>query len=551
MAISISGLQRKRKVFVSSTREGMEALRRDIIDGILSAQQIPVAMEHFVRGAAGQVVSDHVEGQIRACDIFIIMVADSLGTSHVDNEAIPYVKKELEIARSAGLQIIPVILEKLGLNESLESLRKSGFDDKARLIEELWHEAQRNKDGKTLGAITFRKDERRQRDSLCDSICLAVTRACSLLQDRGGGWVEANVVETLLGAAPRGDSYNPFFHDLVERLGQYGKLTSRISRRANLKNRVAEHFWSQYLLAVLTKTDTIFFESGSSTAYVSREFVKTLDNNRLVEPVVEFAKRARILTNNLVAFQELTLGESAWGWKQVEIFPPGPFKEPYGVSYGPIAQKIMEPPSPKDGAARPDYRFISKKVQEDALSELCKQFSEAIGATGLVLMAASGVDIRPIMRADEDYQSPQRHSAPPHEVRLETKNGETSNRPERTPFPGPHTGSFYNMLVKRALLKQSCPKVLFLDEYKWDLDFIPGACFAVCDGDFPWSEVVGGTPLAIAVGASSRTRLDEIERELVRLRFSDVYRTHPADGEETPAYSLIAANQLFTEQMGR
>ena len=58
----------------------------------------------------------------------------------------------------------------------------------------------------------------------------------------------------------------------------------------------------------------------------------------------------------------------------------------------------------------------------------------------------------------------------------------------KSPFQGPHVGSYHNRLFKRAILSNSQyhPVILFLDEDKVPSAFIPGKCYSVCDPDFSW-----------------------------------------------------------------
>jgi hypothetical protein len=105
-------------------------------------------------------------------------------------------------------------------------------------------------------------------------------------------------------------------------------------------------------------------------------------------------------------------------------------------------------------------------------------------------------------------------------------------------------------MLKRSLLNQDCPKVIFLDEYKWDLDFIVDNCFSVCDRLFPWKDCITNTPLAFAMASSTRARQQTMSSQLRHLGFDIIAESSPKQGEnQSSTYVIIGANNIFQHRL--
>jgi hypothetical protein len=188
----------------------------------------------------------------------------------------------------------------------------------------------------------------------------------------------------------------------------------------------------------------------------------------------------------------------------IQLMPYGPFSADYGATYGRLksTRKMNSPMSSAEPRVLPDDAAREIETLGAALKRL-------FARTGLVLMATSGIEIDP-----------------------------------NAAFPGPHVGSPYNMLLKRCLLQLPCPKVMFLDDKKWDYSFQYNRCHPVCDSQFTWDHVKRETPLAIALAAQDKGRRDELKESLREHGFMHQEVREVFLGEEG-VWPIIAANECF------
>jgi hypothetical protein len=120
-----------------------------------------------------------------------------------------------------------------------------------------------------------------------------------------------------------------------------------------------------------------------------------------------------------------------------------------------------------------------------------------------------------------------------------------------SPFYGPHVGSYYNMLFKRALLGAKCPTVLFLDDEKLlENPFKEDFCYPVCDGQGPlsWAELCHQSPLAIALGCATEDSRRKSAELLTSMGLTEIKKNEkPSDDG---AWPIIASNKAFFELWG-
>ena len=254
-----------------------------------------------------------------------------------------------------------------------------------------------------------------------------------------------------------------------------------------------QYFLDQYLGRMIDSgIRKIFFESGSSIAYLSKAFIDRLNKQEFLS--IE-ADNLYIQTNNILTFLDFILFERV----RVELFPYGPPEPKYGATFGPLTKApVWEPPR--------DLRRLKSSATKfvDEIREYIKQRYEN---SGILLTATSGVEISP-----------------------------------KSKFPGPHTGSYYNKLFKRAILTSNCPSVMFLDESKISREFEIGLCYSIFDKDVTWQKFCEKAPLAFAVAAKSEEKINEIEELLKPLGFTNIEK---APNSDKTIWNIIASNQLF------
>jgi len=320
-----------------------------------------------------------------------------------------------------------------------------------------------------------------------------------------GGWVHSSSYENISSqiAFAREVSNNPFFKRYAKRFSFFDKLSQRTEIQSDLKESIAKYFWEQYMPEIeRKKIDSIYFESGSSIAYLSNQFLQYLKEEEWFYDS-NLHKNIRIRTNNLLSYFDFRLADSSWKPINVSLMPYGAFSRDYGGTYGDLKKAVKQPPPADENE---DYILLDGtiKIAEELTKDLGLQFNKS----GIILMTASGVDIRKNFK-----------------------------------FNGPHVGSFYNMLLKRCLLKLPCPKIMFLDESKWNYNFIFDNCHPIYDPG-SWDKLKRETPLAIALSCSSKDKRNKISSSIAENGFE-----HQQCSELKPglkgSWSIIAGNEMF------
>lgn len=286
--------------------------------------------------------------------------------------------------------------------------------------------------------------------------------------------------------------HNPFWRRFAQIANQWATFDWRFKLNLPLKRAAAEFFLDRYMpLLIDGRVQRTFFESGSSTAVLSEAYAARLGqmNRKLLEGTL-------VETNNIISYMEFILQQ----YTRVALFPAGHPDRKYGGTFGDLNQL-------------PIPHLQIPKLSDDAhdqMDSLRDHFSDQYKDVGIIFGAVSGIDL-------------------------------TSG----TDLVGPHTGSFHNMLFKRALLESGAPVVLLVDEDKLPRPAIPGQCFLVCDQDFSWPFACRNMPIALACAFRSERRAKEIIEQLKDFSLDHVEPSRPG---EAP-WSFVISNRLFQAQV--
>jgi hypothetical protein len=253
----------------------------------------------------------------------------------------------------------------------------------------------------------------------------------------------------------------------------------------------------------------LFFESGSSIAYASHEFIEQVKKQTWFTQT-GMHRRLAVRTNNILTYVDFLIRDPSWQPMDVRVMPSGPFSDDYGGTYGVLDSVYRQSAPTRSDPVRKRLPADTQAIVNQVVTEL----SEELTDDGLVLMTASGLDTRP----------------------------ESSD----SPYPGPHVGSYPNMLLKRCLLSLPCPKVIFLHPEKWGFEFLWSNCHAVCDASFPWEAARSTSPLAIALATDTQDRQHAIAEDFRRHGFPHIDLEAAKAGYDGP-WSVIASNQPFEE----
>lgn len=285
---------------------------------------------------------------------------------------------------------------------------------------------------------------------------------------------------------------NPFLRRIDSRLIQWATLNDRFNANPILKHVSADFFLDQYLdLLLQARLARIFVESGSSTAIFSE-----LLTGRVRDP--RWLDGTRIETNNFVSYLDFILSEIP----QVTLYPPGTPDNKYGGTFGALTELRAT-----TEAAHP----IAGRAFE-LVEEIRQHFAEQYGELGLIIGATSGIDLS-----------------------------------VGQPFAGPHSGSYWNMLFKRALHESNTPMVMLLDEDKLPRAANRNECYPVCNDDLPWEYVCRNTPLAFACAFRSEERAGRMVEELNRLGMVHVQRGKRG----VVPFPIICSNEPFWLQRAK
>jgi len=481
------GEHRRYEIFISSTSKDLKEERETLIRTTLKCGHFPSAMELFT--VAGAPTVEHIEDCISKADLFVILVGARYG-AEVKGLGKTYTELEYEFAIKYEKPILAFLLSDEEYARERGKLKEGDperkHDDDLRAFRE---SVKQYAEGVDRHVQFF---ELEKKGELAEKYALALPDEISKLGGKQG-WVRGELYDGLKTKISLGEtvSENPFFQRFVDRLNAFDVLSDRcVSKVPHLKRAIANFFLDMYLARIIDAgVRNLFFESGSSIAFLSEAFVKRLleDWMRKVSPDL------RIQTNNILTYLDFVLSERI----QVELYPYGPPEKKYGATFGPLTA-VPE----REYPTHP--RLLSKAARE-AIEEICDWLIKHYKDRGIILMAASGVDLS-----------------------------------KESEFPGLHVGSYYNKLFKRAILAAACPTIIFLDETKMPQEFKIGKCFSVCDEEMTWSSVCQTNPLAIAVATSTKEKAKELER-----LSSELTLCHVEAKYEDTCCTLIASNEHF------
>jgi hypothetical protein len=435
----------KYEVFISSTLSGLEEIRKCIIDVTFENGHLPCAMEHFA-GAGYQKPNtlDLTREYIRRSDIFVRIIGSHYGTElNLDGQKESFTDFEYKRAEEFEKPTIILLLEK---DEAKEARSHMGEAEKKH--EEAYWRDREQFDNPLVMKCPFNSltDENEIKD-LGRKYLMALNRVTKRLElDGKGGWNRANS-ELMAG--------------VITKLNSNTTLGDRAERDSDLKIGIARVFIKTYLPALITENyQKFFFESGSSTAFVAKEFVDLFR----VDPTIHWAstssKKVQIKTNNVIAYIYFLLNLRV---KTLDFYPQGIPKDEYGATYGDLEEFIghvcacdlkKNPENflkylKKHDRVKEVLTGITNRFEEDYVDDPKKE------GRGMIFMAASGIGTSP---------------------------GE---------FEGPHVGSFINMLFKKSILASKCPTVMFLDQTKLTKKL--GDRYPVCDNRLTWSDICNGS----------------------------------------------------------
>ena len=288
--------KRKYQVFISSTFIDLRDQRRMVVDVVVDRGHMPIALERFP--AADRGVPDVIQRTIDASQIYVLILGHRYGAL-VPGRDISFSQLEFESAVKQNKVVLPFLLsdeevktKRKELEARLDGLRveasklAQGTQEKRNLDDEignteselasednLWRFRRIAQKGRfsqlfslpgpeaTSGTQHPPFDKHMALMALLDAEEDAVRR-------RVRGWIRepenAELADTVEAV-----SKNHFLRLVVESLAKFNPLGHRIGDQAEQKRAAARIFRDKHLQGILNDEVNLFFESGSSIAYVA------------------------------------------------------------------------------------------------------------------------------------------------------------------------------------------------------------------------------------------------------------------------------------------
>jgi len=294
---------RKYSIFISSSFKDLSKARLQLLMEILKIGHIPIGMEMFHAGDAQNLKV--IERAIVDCDIFVILVGARMGEIIGEDQKMPYVEWEYDLAVNLGKPIIVFLLDNDEYQKERCSLPPSDPERHNDVILEKFRtDVQKTSEGHGKRIVEFfsYNDIGDLRAKLSNAIKLEFPTL-------SGGWVSGIQYDKLVKRVKFDEtvSSNPFFARYATRLNHFEKLSKRTLLQEELKRAIARYFWKIYLPEIaLLNISRLFFESGSSIGYLSEEFMHFVDKARWGR---DLCKKLRIATNNILTFLDFALIE--------------------------------------------------------------------------------------------------------------------------------------------------------------------------------------------------------------------------------------------------
>jgi len=488
---------KKYQIFISSSYEDLLDERKAIIDEILKAENIPAGMESFVAGNDADLKV--IEKAIDQSDIYVILVGARYGSVVSRNQNKSFTEIEFEYAKGKGKPILAFLLDDGSFDKIRNDLPKNHedkrYEGELRRFREEVKKIEGGEKHRIVGFFGPRPDGIKQ---LANCFIGALYRLINNKEFNARGWVRGDIYERF--RLPREIDQNEFMQRIVKRLCRFDVLSKRCTNEnPSQKKAMATYFWDRYLARLTdSKIRRIFFESGSTIAYLSQEF-----ENRLESPCGQKHQHDwQISTNNILTYLQLVLFKNL----HLQLLPYGPPELKYGATFGKLTELPGYPPP-----NTPEENTITSSALKE-VDKLAKDLSD--NKPKIFLATASGLE-------------------------LDEKSG----------FLGFHVGSYYNRLFKLSIFRNTNkhPVVVFLDDSKVGRSFKVGHCHPISyvnEDQMTWESICQDIPLALCIGAKSEKKWHEYAATLKKYGFK---HAEPLETDDNKCFPLIIKNDKFEQ----
>jgi hypothetical protein len=457
---------RRYQIFISSTFSDLRAERKAAVEAVYERGHIPLAVENF--SASNQTDLEVIRRAMENSQVYILILGHRYGSMARDLD-ISYTEFEYNLALEYKLMPLVFILDRKTIDERRKQLDPQITEDKAEL----------ERFPKLL-AFHERIEGVKKVFAPGAEFKFLVELA---LADNLSNWDKPGFIREPDDPAVLKGARNEFIGDLVSELTSFQLLYDRTQREAAKKRELARFFMENYMDRLIESKSSLFFESGSTVAFLAKEMGMALKN--IVELTVDGSANIQISTNNVLAYLLL--------WLRARIpcskFPwSPPVEAKFGAAYGGI-ENLQE--------LQPDYRMTplpdSAKRAIERLDNAPYSLRKMRTPT-LLLGAASGLKLsgQNELLFSVDV-GPERKRALEEQISL---------------CFGPHVGSYHNKVFKRYMYFTGLPVMIFLTAEKIDSPIKVGNCHFILDSDFDWGRFAQHHPLAFCIAGTE----DEVAR---------------------------------------
>jgi hypothetical protein len=454
---------RRFQIFISSTFKDLREQRKQAVEVIFERGHIPIALERF--SPANESDLETIKSVIAECQIYLLILGHRYGDI-VPGRDISFTELEYEIAEENGLLILPFVLKPDEITKRRQALNPDIEKDKAELS---------NFD--RLLKFHNRIQRFRKLWGPDDQFKYLIATAISdnLNKCKKPAFVREPEEPTIALLASA--SQNEFIVDIVEQLKNFKKLYVRCSQESDKKRELARYFREQYLDGIINDKVNLFFESGSTVAYVAKELVEPF--SRVIKIKEKGKPNIGISTNNVLAYLLFWLTARV----PCTTFPwSPPNEETYGALYGGL-EKI------EDNRPLYDLSPLNEEAKKEIKRLLETPFSlSSMERPALLLGATSGLQLS--KDPDLSFKDGLNESS------------QTELKSQLDNCLGPHVGSYRNKIFKRFMYETGIPIMIFITDDKIDSKIEVGKCHFVLDSEFTWEDFHTKHPVGFCVGCS-------------------------------------------------
>jgi hypothetical protein len=278
----------KLSVFVGSPKRELETVRLAVIQAILESGHIPDGMELWAAEARPTLKT--IAEKLRLCDVHVVILGAQYGQL-IESEKVGFSEWEYRQSERDGRPVIAFLLEEDALKKAWE------LNPLPKDVEEKYLVLRKDLTAKSVCKLYA--------DPAMPRIDRDVLNSINKVIDSGqlrphAGWIRGDSHAARLASALQG---NKFLLRIMDRVVGFNTTSARLRRESGAKRAAALMFWDTMMNHLAREGyKNLFFESGSSLAYVSSIFEEKLDregewhiatNNALSPPTAPFYRQRR------------------------------------------------------------------------------------------------------------------------------------------------------------------------------------------------------------------------------------------------------------------